>query len=331
MREIVERFRSLNPAQDNVKQPDEAALNRILATPRRTGTERRHVHSSTRRWVLASAVAVTAIALGLVATDIFGTSPQPAYAVTPAPLKYQDSDRSATEVLEDIAHRVEELPDGPSPVSPERFTRESWSLSTRIDGIQVTSAVIPERRETLKYQDGSEKWTVRTQTPEFQSQNQRDAWKDSGAIGEEPEKYSDSSGPVDMSDERNQEAPITPEGMRRWLALGYESSGPGELFDSISERSLDRSFTPRQRAALLRSLKGTPGILYEGVGRDRSGRAGKAFSVQSTYGGLPTKHTLIFDESTGALFAYEEELTSDAGALNVKPPAVVLYVTYLES
>ncbi|MFE4794389.1 CU044_5270 family protein [Streptomyces sp. NPDC056708] len=330
MREIDERFRSLNEVQSSDKQPDKAVLQQILSTPRAGDVQRRHSPFRSRRWVLLSAAAATAVALGLVATNMFGTAPQPAYAVTPTPLKYQSSSRPTAEVLEGVARRTEELPDDPPASTPERFVQESWSLSTRIDGIQVTSAVVPERRETLKYKDGSEKWTVRTQRPRFQSQDQRRIWENSGSVGKDSDEYSGSSGPADMSDGRNREAPETPEGMRRWLSLGYETSGGGEMFDSVSERSLDRSFTPKQRAALLRTLKEVEGIVYRGQAKDRSGRTGEAFSVQSMYGGLPTKHTLLFDSSTGQLLSYEEELTGSPGALKVKTPAVVLYVTYLD-
>lgn len=329
MREIDEILRSLDQARDEAKQPDEAVLRQVLSVPRPRGARRRS-QVTKRKWTLISAATVaTAVALALVVTNMLGVAPQPAYAVTPAPLSYQASDQSPAAVLEEIARQVEELPADTTSGETERFVQESWSLSTRIDGIQVTSAVIPERRTTVKYKDGSEKWTVVTQKPQFQSAKQRDTWDKSGSIGEDPEVYSDSSGPADMSDARNHEPPATPEGMRSWLTLGYETAGAGETFDSISERSLDRSFSPEQRVALLRTLKDTPGITYRGRTKDRSERTGQAFSVQSTYGGLPTKHTLIFNESTGEVLAYEEELTGDPGALKVRTPAVILYVTYL--
>ncbi|WUD77498.1 hypothetical protein OG937_40210 [Streptomyces sp. NBC_00510] len=52
--------------------------------------------------------------------------------------------------------------------------------------------------------------------------------------------------------------------------------------------------------------------------------------VATTYGGLPKVQTLVFDPRGGELLSCDEQLTTDAGALNVKFPAVVLYVNYLD-
>jgi hypothetical protein len=260
---------------------------------------------------------------------MWGGTSQPAYAITPEPLAYQAGKRPAADVLENIAQRVEGLADDAPQGGTQRFVQDSWSLSTRINGIQVTSAIIPERRTTWKKPDGSEKWTVRSLTPQFSSDAQRERWQEAGSVGDEPQEYSDSSGPADMSDPRNRPAPADPSAMKRWLTVGYESYGPGEMFDSVSERLLDRYFSPAQRAATLRALQDVEGITYRGSVKDRAGRMGAAFTVESRYGGLPKEQTLIFDPADGKLLTYEEVLTRDAGKLNVKPPAVALYITYL--
>jgi hypothetical protein len=330
MRKVDELLRSIDPARNPVDEPDEALLSRIVARPRAATATRGETRGvSRRKWLLAGMAVVSAAAIGFVASDMFGTTAQPAYAVTPRLLKYASTEQPASGVLEEIAARTQKLTPNIPADGSQRFVQDSWSLSTRIDGIQVTSAVIPERRTTWKKPDGSEKWTVQTQKPQFQSDKQREVWEDAGSVGAIPEKYSDSSGPADMSDERNHEAPTDPRAMRRWLALGYETHGPGETFDSVAERLLDRSFSPEQRAALPRALKNVPGIDYRGKTTDRAGRTGDAFSLTSAYGGLPKLQTLVFDPDDGSLLSYEEELISDAGKLNVRIPAVTLYVSYL--
>ncbi|MFD5843730.1 CU044_5270 family protein [Streptomyces chartreusis] len=316
---------------DTVSAPErEADLARILRSPRQVSRAAAPSRVLSRRWALTSVAVAVAAAGALVVTNILGTTAQPAYAVTPAPLAYDGGAESATDVLEKIASRVEKLREQSSAArSDEHFIQESWSLTTRVDGQQVTSAVIPEHRETWKQPDGSMKWTVRTEKPRFQSSEQRKSWEEAGAVGEEPETWSDSSGPADPADPVNQEPPADPEGMASWLRLGHETSGAGELFNSVSERNMTRSFTPGQRAALLRALKQAPGIEYRGEVEDRAGRPGAAFSVNSEYGGLPTRYSLVFDEASGDLLSYEEELTGSAGKLNVKTPAVIAYTTYL--
>ncbi|MFE3253677.1 CU044_5270 family protein [Streptomyces sp. NPDC059209] len=311
----------------------EANLNKILASNRSEERSAERSFVRRHRWSLAGVAVATSATVGFVAVFTLGPTAQPAYAVTPNPLSYSHTGDPAAPVLEEIAEEAERVstktPSGEN--GSQYFEQESWSLSTRIDGIQVTSAIVPERRETWTKPDGSARWKVRTQPPEFENPSQRDEWEDAGSIGEESQEYADSRGPADPSDPRNQPAPTDPAAMGKWLSLGYQNPGRGEIFDSVSERNLDRIFSLTQRTALLRHLATLDGVAYRGSVKDRSGRPGEAFSVRSSYGGLPKVQTLIFDSRTARLLAYEEELTTDAGKLNVKVPAVVLYVTYLEA
>ncbi|MFE7788630.1 CU044_5270 family protein [Streptomyces sp. NPDC057460] len=329
MRDIDEALRALDPAKLTSSEDParvQAQVDAIVSTPRPTSPGRSH---RPRHWVLAGAAVAAAMATVFVAIDPFGTTSQPAYAVTPQPLHYQHSIRPADQVLEEIAERIEGLADDRPPVwSTEHFVQESWSLSTRVDGAQVTSAVIPEQRETWEKPDGSSRWTARTLRPQFQNSEQRKLWEETGAIGEDPKTWSDSAGPSKSS---TGEPPSSPDEMKTWLATGQSSLSAGLTFEVVPERFMDHVFSPTQRAALLRVLKNTKGIVYEGTVKDRAGRTGEAFSLTSRFGGLPTKTTMVFDSSTGSLLAYEEELTTDAGALHVEVPAVIGYTTFLTS
>lgn len=265
------------------------------------------------------------------AVNVLGPNAQPVLALTPAALHYTNSGKSAQSALDELARTAEagsrESVDGQALY----FKHEIWALSTRIDGIQVTSAIIPEVRQVWRKPDGSAKWKAKTKPPVFENGAQRRIWEGSGSAGKTPTSWSGASGPADASDLRNKPAPSDTAGMARWLSLGYESFGPGQLFDSLSERNLSNLFSPQQRAALLRVLAGTEGVVYRGEVADRAGRPGVSFSVDSDYGGLPVKRTLIFDTHNGKLLAYEEELTTTAGSLNVRVPSVILYVNYLEA
>nr|WSW67921.1 CU044_5270 family protein [Streptomyces sp. NBC_00995] len=311
----------------------QASLERILQADRTEQMGARRGLVGRHRWLLGGISVAASLALGIVVVLSAGPTAQPAYAVTPAPLKFRYAEGSAALALENIAKEARR---GPADATNSRiggsyFKQESWSLSTRIDGIQVTSAIVPEQRETWTKPDGSARWKVRTLPPEFGKSSQREAWEDAGSVGGNPETYEDSAGPADMADPRNQPAPTDPAAMGKWLSLGYQTPGRGEIFDSVSERNLDRVFSLAQRTALLRYLATVDGVSYRGSVKDRAGRPGVAFSVRSSYGGLPKLQTLIFDPHTATLLAYEEELTKNAGKLNVKVPAVVLYVTYLEA
>lgn len=52
---------------------------------------------------------------------------------------------------------------------------------------------------------------------------------------------------------------------------------------------------------------------------------GRAFGLDSSYTGLPTRYTLVVDEATGAILDYEQMLTTTAGKLKVQVPAVIGY------
>ncbi|MGA4846612.1 CU044_5270 family protein [Streptomyces sp. G5(2025)] len=333
MRDINEAFRSLDPARGSsgtiTEEERKAALERVLMMPSQPAAVRMKWLRS-RRGVLGGMALVTASAVAVVGHQMLGSSTQLAYAATPPPLQYHESDKPAAEILEALAHRIEKLPDEAPPTGAEHYVQETWSLSTRVNGMTVSSAVIPERTETWKRPDGSEQWITRSRKPLLQTGEQREAWKDAGSPGAEPKETKGSAPPPDKSDPRNQTPPSEAQGMRHWLTVGYGSEGPGATFDSVSEKHLDHKFSPDQRAALLRTLKSVKGIEYRGRVTDRSGREGLAFSVSTTYGGLPKDQTLVFSQSSGKLLAYEEELTEDPGGLKVEIPAVVTYVTYIK-
>lgn len=338
MREVEKVYKMVDPARYTGQQTSQAErqadLERILATGPEPAQRPARRHSR-RRTVLIGAIAVTAAGSAVVSTVLFGPTAQPAQAVTPRPLALHSGvpPLPAASMLEKIAQRAEHDSSGRStrPGSSGHFVQDSWSLSTRIDGVQVTSAVIPERRETWKKPDGSTRWTVRTQPPHFASDKEREVWKDAGAIGEEPLQRSGEGKPADPWDESSRDAPGDVKGMRGWLSAGYEGSGPGELFDAVSARNLDTAFRPAQRAAILRVLKDAKGIAYRGTVTDRAGRSGAAFTIRTDSGGLPQTSTLVFASDTGKLLAYEEQLDGNAGALKVGPHAVIHYVTYLVS
>ncbi|WP_327231166.1 CU044_5270 family protein [Streptomyces murinus] len=324
MRDIDEALRSMNPVRTG-RPADQSQLNEILSRSQNAGTARR-VHTRHRWGWVVTAAAVTAGVVGYTVVDPFGVTAQPALAITPAPLRTHQSDRPAADVLEEIAGRVSGRTDTrPKPWKAEHFVRDDWALWTRIDNVQVTSAVIPEHRETWEKPDGSAHWKMTTLSPQFQNQQQRKVWENAGSVGKEPVRSSGVSSPGSGS---SAEPPSTVEGMRTWLANGQDM-GPGLLYEVLPERFQDHVFSPAQRAAVLRVLASTRGIVYAGTVKDRAGRSGEAFSLTGRFGGLPNKRTLVFDPQTGDLLASEEQLLKDAGKLNVRPYSVIQYSTFL--
>ncbi|BDH05560.1 CU044_5270 family protein [Streptomyces seoulensis] len=325
MRDIDQTLREINPVRTG-RAADPARLDAILSTPRAaTGAVGRP--RVRPRWVWAvAAMAVTAGLFAYVVVDPLGVSTQPALAVTPSPLRVQLTDQPAAEVLKRIADRIDDQPDTRiKPWTAEHFIGDDWALSSRIDDVQVTSAVITEHRETWQKPDGSARWKARTLPPVFQNARQRKVWESAGAVGKESRQWSGDAGPEPLV-----EPPATVDGMRKWLANG-QYMGPGLLYEVIPERFQDHVFSPAQRAALLRVLAATPGVVHAGSVKDRAGRTGEAFSLTGRFGGLPNKRTLVFDPATGDLLAYEEQLRQDTGKLGVRPYSVIGYSTFLKA
>ncbi|CAM5589041.1 hypothetical protein SSPIM334S_02158 [Streptomyces spiroverticillatus] len=281
------------------------------------------------RWPLAGVAVATSLAVAVSTYTLFGPNAQPAQAMTPPPLRYAPGSESPRAVLERLAvvalKDTSRVPAG----SSLYLKHQGWALSTRIGQIQVTSAIVPSERETWKKADGSMRWKQRTLPPRFQNAHDEEVWSDAGAVGEDPQFTEDATGPVNANDPLNRPAPEEPRAMGKWLLASQEYAGTAEAFDSVAAHNLDELWNGRQRAAMLRFLATRTDVTYRGKVTDRAGRAGQAVSVDSAYGGLPTKYTLILDESNGKVLAYEEELTTTAGALNVKVPSVISYFCFL--
>ncbi|MEU8889430.1 CU044_5270 family protein [Streptomyces sp. NPDC048442] len=335
----LETLKAIDPAAGNAARDDwratgddrEQLLRKVLCARRPMPPPvSRGLHRW--RWPLAGLAVATSMAVAVSAYTLFGPHAQPAQAVTPPALTYRADGETAKEVLGRLAAAARKDTSSVPAGSNLYFKRESWALWTQVDGLQARSAVVPEERESWKKPDGSQKWKARTKRPQFQNAQDEEVWADSGSLGDDPELTEGESGPAAKSGPHGRPAPEDVRGMGGWLLAHYEKyAGSGELFDSVAEHHLSELWNGRQRAALLDLLTTRRDVKYRGSVIDRAGRTGQAFYVDSDYGGLPARHTLIFDAYTGKLLAYEEELTETAGALNVKIPSVIMYLCYLDA
>ena len=92
-----------------------------------------------------------------------------------------------------------------------------------------------------------------------------------------------------------------------------------------------RSVYEQCYADVYRYIATTPGLIYRGTVRDRTGREGEAFTAESSATGLPTQFTVIVDARTGRILGQESMLTRTPGKLNVPIPSVIEYEVYLTS
>ncbi|MER6443116.1 hypothetical protein ABT275_43515 [Streptomyces sp. NPDC001185] len=324
MRDYEERLTAIGSRLEGrtaAPQEVDALLERILSE-KRFATRGRKSRNLRIKGFAVLGVSAAAIAGVVAANHLMKPSfPEPAYAATPPLMKISDEKNlPAAQVLEDIARRTEKLSETSS--WDNHFVQESWSLSTRIGGRQITSAVVPEHRDSWKRADGSVTWSVKEEKPKFQNSGQKKLWDQQWAAIDEPTTRTGKGG----SSYGN---PPAPAGMKHWLEEGSPGDTAGFISESLVQKLMTNHLTPEQRAASLRVLETKKDLKFSGTAKDRAGREGLAFTVESDSSGLPSKHTLVINPDDGKVLAYEELLTGDPGALKVKTPAVINYVTFL--
>ena len=329
--ENLRALRRADPAADLADASlDQRASDDLARITLHAPTESRSQRGVSRRTVLVGVAAATAGAIGLAVTDPFGTTP-PALAATPPlidnVLGNGQPARTALLRLASAAEKDTALPgDG---AGPHVIRTESWSLSTRIDGKQVRSAVVPEITELNWNADRSGHLTVRTGQPYFPSSNYRSAWKSDGSPGKAGKVIDEESWPPGKYTPMFPNLPL-PTGEGQLLSIlkkGHpiDDLGTGELLVAINDVYNESQPGAALRASLLRLLAARSDVIYLGKVTDRAGRPAECFAVDSTHTGLPERQFAMFSPTTGSLLATEEVLTKDPGQLGVPIPSVISY------
>lgn len=288
----------------------EALLERILREPA-GGVGERPRPRARRRVVLGAVLAVAVLTIvALPASRLLGGllgGDGAAVAATPELLTTAHAPRraGAVEELRRIADRVEGLPDDVGSGPGVELTYRTWSLFTRIDGVDVRSRVVPQQITRVVDAEGLATITTRISDDD----------------GDERETV------TQVREDPVEELPSSREQVRLRLEERNPSGAAGR-FNAVVETLLDQPAAPASRAAILRYLAATPGVATVGDVEDRLGRSGAGFTVESAASGLPTRYLLVIDPRDGTVLGYEEMLTRDAGKLEVPIPSVIQYVSW---
>ncbi|GAA4727761.1 hypothetical protein Prum_068200 [Phytohabitans rumicis] len=270
-------------------------------------------------------MAVVVAALTVVLWPSHATS---AYAATPPGLNYQPGPQlPAATVLQQLASAAQAT-DRPGGGTVEYLRIESWDLNASIDGQQVTTAVVPSETQIWRQPDDAAVTIARYGTPWFPDDDAEQAWKANRSPGSDttPRRTDDPpGGHAWLWDDR---PPPNADQLRAWLRRNHNITDTGGYFTAVVDLLKERVLTGKELASVLRLLASLPTVDYTGPVTDRTGRPGEAFSTTSTSGGLPVRHTLIVDRTSGRFLAYERTLTTTAGSLNVRIPAVTSYVIF---
>ena len=103
------------------------------------------------------------------------------------------------------------------------------------------------------------------------------------------------------------------------------ANGPQSVVRAIADIYRDTAPPTPVRAAMLHLLASTTAVTYRGHVTDRAGHRGVAVSVDSD-----VRDTLIFDERSGVLLAFEAMLLTQPGGLDIGPGAIRESVLYLD-
>lgn len=282
-----------------------------------------------RRTVLVgAAAAVGAAGAGLAVVDPFGSSGV-AMAATPPLLEAELAQgRPGKAALLALAAKAAADKTLPGDAGSHTVRMQAWYLSTAVDSKErVTSAIIPQEITRTWTSDLSGRWVVRTGQPYFP-----DPASHKGSVGKPGTVKGEQSWPPGKYEPMfHYPLPSDPARLLAALKVDHDidANGPGFLTDVVTDMYKETMPAPAVRKAVLEVLAGHSGAVSLGTMKDRAGRRGQAFAVDSRYGGLPNRRVLIFDPATGRLWAKEEVLTKTAGRLNVRIPAVISYELYL--
>lgn len=351
---LIELLAQRNPVplstiESSVRTPEaERLLRHILGDSRTRSTAPPPPRTRiTRRRVLAVAATVAAGAIALEVIGPPGLHRGTAYAATPELLRFDPAGLPAARtVLAQLADRAEVAPPAPGGGIYDYVLTQGWYLNSAVTRKGATSTIEPTLTETWTSRDGSGRSVAvqgeaavtrvggrndvrivrtgsgRTDTLTFgENGTQRIPLVDLGRFSRDPKALSKEL-LINNGTLTYRKADDNPD----WL----------QRVTNIRELYRRQVIPPDLRAALLRVLSETPGLVTLGRGHDRVGRRVVAVGFQSSSYGRPAASNFLFDPDTGVLVGYEEIVTAtrinpDTGRdyLNVQTPAVVEYEAYL--
>jgi hypothetical protein len=307
-------------------RPTEAEVRRIRSTVIAGLAERPHARRPRIAALVTAAAAVTVV-VGVVLVP--GGESGAAQAATPVVLAHETAPGSPDADLADLVALVASVPTEPRFTdSSHRVVSDSWSLSTRIDGKQIASAVVPEHRELTWRADGSGSLEVVTGAPVFPTAASRRAWEDGGRPAESPIVVTDEDFAAGEYDPQFPAVlPTDADQLLVLLKAGHpiDKLGTAELLIAVGDLYREQTPAPQVRAALLQLIDRATDVDDLGQVEDRQGRTGRGVAVTSRFTGLETRYVMTFDGRSGALLSFEQVLVGDVGKLDVASPSVISY------
>jgi hypothetical protein len=209
-----------------------------------------------------------------------------------------------------------------------RYTRSEvgWLLG----GSGRYMVLAPQDREIWIAADGSGRLKVTRHNPVFFGQNDRAEWAHQTVAGvADDARMPGQLGYTDLSS-----VPTEPTALRAAIIAGIDRTAPDGESDDYDVLKAARDYLWETvppvalRRAIFDMLMASPGIPHRAA-RDRLGRSGTAFSIDSSRG-TRTRLTTILARDQG-LLGEEQTLLDHDDAIDATPPVVIGYATYLDA
>lgn len=254
-----------------------------------------------------------------------------AYAATPPLLIEVDQPGTpAEQTLEELANAADQQP-GLGGGEYRHLRTASWYLHTTVSDGQGDSVIIPSIIDKWLAPDGSRVVAEAKSEPVEAGPPGRLA--DEQARRQLPDgDFEVTRYPADSTHSWDAEGlPTDPDALHDALMDAYNDSLPEHeyLYRTLTDRLHDHRLQPELLAAYYRMLADQADMRTYGTLEDRAGREGVAVGFDSASSGLATRYMLIIDEQTGTPLGVEQVLTTDAGKLGVRVPAVIGYEVFL--
>ncbi|MBB5868996.1 hypothetical protein F4553_002375 [Allocatelliglobosispora scoriae] len=309
---MVRAQRPPQPARERSEMLTSRAIVRYAETPRREPFQLQL--RTTLKWATRTGAALVVVGLLLPSAN---ATASPA---TPGPLSIDNTSTTpADEYLLDLAKRVEQRSE-PTSTGPYTYTRvQVWGLETgdeQSDGVNA-------RDQRLWWRTDRSAVSIDTPLPPQPPGRRRAEWTQ--AL---PEKAANPvlNPPGTFSPLLAGLPGRTRETMREQLERGQRNLPAEQIVRRAAQLCEYYVLDPAQRAAQLRMLADTPGLIFRGRTDDRAGRAGAVVSVDSD--GDHLRDILVFDDATGELLSLERVTLKARDG--VPANTVIAYFIFLE-
>jgi hypothetical protein len=295
----------------------------VDAPPFVTPIESAGGHRRTHRRRPVSAAAATVVALALVGVSFMAFDGHGAASAAPAPILVRSSHPGSSRLLELASVTQASSPTEVSGVGYTRSVSWSWVLSVDGDGTKVQAQM---GEDELWVTGSGDTWRTSSRGDLITAGKVEQVDLPSGGPTGTPRRAEGGGVPLQTA------LPAETAAVRALLGTANPGAPePYRTFQGATALMSRQPLTPTSRARLFRALSELDGIQSAGTVKDRAGRSGIGFYIDSDYTGATTRYLAVFSPENGELMDLEETMLKGAPKLPIDGPTVVSFQVFIGS